>query len=123
MKWKLTNGSEKKEPLFSQNEIGVLIDLGSTKATNDLVLPMVDFILKKAPVTLLIQKENTPSATVYISTSDRYNFLIKNAYGIGYTGEGSRGLETLLMTLNVPSEAIKTVFNSNSDGYIQLETL
>ncbi|EKK5287780.1 hypothetical protein [Enterococcus faecium] len=121
MNWNMNFDSEIKEPIFNQEETGVLIDLGATKATNELVLPMVSFILKHAPIKIVIQKEdNSSGATVYISTADRYNFLIKNGYGMGYVGTGSRGLETLLETLNINENDIKKIFDS-SIKFVQFE--
>ncbi|MDT2760651.1 hypothetical protein P7H42_05890 [Vagococcus lutrae] len=121
MNWNMNFDSEIKEPIFNQEETGVLIDLGATKATNELVLPMASFILKHAPINIVIQKEaNSSGATVYISTADRYNFLIKNGYGMGYVGTGSRGLETLLETLNINENDIQMIFDS-SIKFVQFE--
>lgn len=121
MNWNMNFDSEIKEPIFNQEETGVLIDLGSTKATNELVLPMVSFILKHAPINIVIQDEaNSSGATVYISATDRYNFLIKNGYGMGFVGEGSRGLETLLEMFNINESDIKKIFDS-SIKFVQFE--
>lgn len=121
MDWRVTVGNERKEPLFTQAEAGVFIDLGSTLSTNELVLPMSRFIVKHAPLTILIQKETeTAATTVYIRTADRYQFLIKNGYGMGYVGTGSRGLETLLEALTVNSADIQKLFEPRN-RFIQLE--
>lgn len=120
MIWHTTIDNKKKEPLFNKNEASVVFNIGFTHHVNKLLIPMIEnFIIDRLPISVLIQKENTQNATVYIATKDNYNFLILDTYNFGKVCTGSLGLEEILLKLGVPTENIKYIYDPKIKGYIE----
>ena len=123
MNYEVETSSTRKKPIFNKDIANIQLKLGATNLTNNVLIPIIEkHILNDEPVIVFAQTDdNYNHANMYIE-SGIYKIFIPGAYGIGYSGAGSSGINQVLISLGMDYDTGDALVTNSElrNGYIQV---